>query len=722
MSERMVDFRRGLLLAALAASPAFADEVVRSPAAETPAPVQKIGVPGIRARGHVGSLTFTPDGKRVLLGLHSTSEVPLFEVETGRRVMQYSAESSWGNACLSRDGARVAAAGRQIQVFDAVTGKASLTLPGTSLGIMPLAFSADGNELFAGNAPGADPSQQVEGWLVSYALDTGKVRLSVPAASKKAWKSLAVSPDGTIVAAGEHTYGIDPCAVVLHDATSGQVLRRLEGATGAVGAIAFSGDGTALAAASEGGRIHVFEVATGKTLFSVKVEGASYLRAVALSAAGRIVAAGGNSSSVHLFDVTSGKSIRNLATSWSFVGGIAFSPDGSRLAAASDSTQDATVELYDLATGERVVSGAAHAGPVDEVAFGHADGVLVTASHGEGSLRTWALPSGDPALSFRPSSNFHFSTAAGAIAVSDGGAVRVFAPETGSTRFAVEADSMFSIGPAFSPDGKRLVTAGASGSVRAWEAADGRPAWTSDLSTDAHGGLVTCLTFDTPGERVGLAIAITGASWSESGTGLLATLDARTGKKLTMSRSLPMRLTLASFDRDGKLVGLGGWLNAFGLFEEGSGAARITVPGDRYFFNCVALAPDGLSLVLGGESSTILRSGPSEAGNGPTVLLGEAVSGRSSLFPVEPMNPAEDRAYMGPTDAVTSVTFSPAGDWIAACFPGGSVRVLRLASPADVRVLRDGAAQLVSVAFSSDGKRLAAGCADGTARIFDLEP
>jgi WD40 repeat protein len=113
------------------------------------------------------------------------------------------------------------------------------------------------------------------------------------------------------------------------------------------------------------------------------------------------------------------------------VGGLAFSPDGHRLASASG---DNTVRLWNVDTGQPVGDPlAGHTHMVFSVAFSP-DGHRLASASWDGTVRLWNADTGQ--------------------AFTD--------PLTGHIGWVV--------GVAFSPDGRRLASAGLDGTVRLWPA------------------------------------------------------------------------------------------------------------------------------------------------------------------------------------------------------------------------------------------------------------
>jgi WD40 repeat protein len=125
----------------------------------------------------------------------------------------------------------------EIQLWDVVTGRECVTLPGHTSWVSCVAFRPDGKTLAS-----ASLDQTIKLWDVA----TGQERATLK--GHTGWvDSVAFSPDGKTLASADHD-GV----VRLWDVAFGEERAVLKGHTGPVYAVAFAPDGKTLASASGG--------------------------------------------------------------------------------------------------------------------------------------------------------------------------------------------------------------------------------------------------------------------------------------------------------------------------------------------------------------------------------------------------------------------------------------------------------------------------------------
>lgn len=158
--------------------------------------------------------------------------------------------------------------------------------------------------------------------------------------------ALAFSPEGKELATG----GVNE--VLVWDATTGKLLRRLPRLPARVHALAYSADGAHLlvggGTAGEYGEASLVDAKTGARV-RVFATFDDVVLSVAFSADGKSVAAGSADRTARGFAYPSGKELWRASLHSDWVTGVAFSPDGKWVATAS---KDRTVKVLDAATGK----------------------------------------------------------------------------------------------------------------------------------------------------------------------------------------------------------------------------------------------------------------------------------------------------------------------------------------------------------------------------------
>jgi WD40 repeat protein len=256
---------------------------------------------------------------------------------TGNRPPSFVAK----RLALSPDGSCLAAANQvpwnverpsEVRLFDPQTALTRLTMPGVGKGATVLAFSPDGQRLAVGGATD-QPGKRAVPSLVIRDVTTGQELFAVkdlPDAPRCA----AYSPDGQTLALGG-----DSGTVTFCDARTGQVTTSLPACEGSVWQLAFSPDGRRLATA------HTNALKTPEN----------------------------SASHVRVWDIASRKEVLSLTGHTEMVSGLAFSPDGERLATAS---MDRTIKVWDARLGQEMLTLSGHASGVLAVLFSR-DGCML---------------------------------------------------------------------------------------------------------------------------------------------------------------------------------------------------------------------------------------------------------------------------------------------------------------------------------------------------------
>jgi WD40 repeat protein/serine/threonine protein kinase len=340
-------------------------------------------------------------------------------------------------------------------------------------------------------------------------------------------RSVAFSPDG------KHLANAANEAVMVWDAQTGQKLYSVTGLNGGGLSVAFGPDGKRLASAGNGW-LKMSDAQTGQKLLDFKVRDRNSHPGfrLAFSPDGKRLASGSStydraknaytSVEVKVSDAQTGQEFLSLKGHTALVGGLAFSPDGKRLASSS---LDKTVRLWDAQTGQELftLKGGAYS-----VAFSP-DGKRL-ASGGDNTVTVWDAQTGQELLSLQGHTGW-----VGGIAFSPDGkrlasgaedkTVQVWDAQTGQELISFKGHSGSVWDVAFSPDGKRLASGAADRTVRVWAAQTGQKALTLPGSESIS---VASVAFSPDGKR----LASGGRGQPGSGPGALKVWDAQTGQEI----------------------------------------------------------------------------------------------------------------------------------------------------------------------------------------------
>lgn len=199
----------------------------------------------------------------------------------------------------------------------------------------------------------------------------------------------------------------------------------------------------------------------------------SAIYGVAFSPQGKRLASASRDETLKLWDAATGQMLLALEGHTDTVTSVAFSPDGQRLASAS---RDKTVRVWDAATGQQTLALEGHTDAVTSVTFSP-DGQRLASASWDKTVKLWDAATGQQTLTLR----HHYGVYSVAFSP-DGerlgsgnkaGSVKVWDVATGQETLTQKGHLRYVSSVAFSPDGQRLASASADGTVKVW-AVDGR--------------------------------------------------------------------------------------------------------------------------------------------------------------------------------------------------------------------------------------------------------
>ena len=286
---------------------------------------------------------------------------------------------------------------------------------------------------------------------------------------------------------------------------------------------AFSADGRWLASAGADHVAKIWDMNNGYEVAAFRGH-SRYVRAVAFSPDGKWVASAGGDKDIYLWDPQTGKDLRTLKGTGSYITALVISPDGKYVLAAGD---DRKLHVFDAASGEikRTIDYMLFGG-LRSLAFSP-DGTRLAAGAENGYVRLWAYPDvvtvnaveywaqqdnagASNFLAFSPDGKQLIRCGSDAIKIYDvhqpGSAVSaneprrtLVPPEDSKNKNNLHQFTCATV----SKDGKALFTGCTDGIIRLYDMETGQPAGTFK----GHNGPITALVFNLLGTQLASASA-----------------------------------------------------------------------------------------------------------------------------------------------------------------------------------------------------------------------
>ncbi len=284
-------------------------------------------------------VAFSPGGKTVVVGRGTT----LRELDAGKGTqdLAFANNSYVTSLAFSADGRLLATGGEPcewIHVWNRETGAVESILEGHTEPISAVAFTSAQKVLISGSS---------DDTVRSWDMRTGKIRGTFQVDRDKGIRSLCVSPDDRLIAAG----GSNGLVVVL-DLQTLTPRAQFHCHEGYVNCLAFSPDGKVLATGTNDGNLQLWSTNSWKELSALGNRHES-VNSLAFTPDGKYLVAGCGSPQMifqppgflEFWDVEGRKLRKSIHAHRSWVTSVSISPDGKLLATGSS---DGTAKVWEL--------------------------------------------------------------------------------------------------------------------------------------------------------------------------------------------------------------------------------------------------------------------------------------------------------------------------------------------------------------------------------------
>lgn len=446
-----------------------------------------------------------------------------------------------------------------------------------------------------------------------------------------------------------------------------------------VRALAFSPDGTLLAAGDVSGDILLWNMTDYQHIATLA--GHAPNGGIAWSSNGQVLLASSSDYSIKLWDINTRECHQVLQGHQGAVDCLALSPDDQWLVSGSE---DMTVRIWQVSTGDclHILSG--HTRGVWSVAVSP-DGMLVASGGMDKTIRFWEIQTGQllntlpigsniAALAFSPNSKLLANG-------DDHHQVKLWDVSTGQCLKTLDGHDSWLRAIAFSPDGGRLVSSGGDNTVKIWDVNTGQCLKTLRGHTDD----IYTVAISPNGQLI--------ASGSE--TQEIKLWSMQTGQCLKTLVGYQSAVTSVVISPDDQVVVAGYGDGKVRLWSIDTGDCLNVLSGPWTWVQCVAISPDG-QMIASANSDVTARLWDRATGDCLKVLRGHI-------------------------KYVEAVAFSSQGLLATSGGSDFSVKIWNVQTGECLKNLEGHQDYLGVTAFSPDGKILASGGADDTVRLWDVQ-
>jgi WD40 repeat protein len=619
------------------------------------------------------------------------------EVLSKANIAGITEEARWGNgqvsdAAYSPDGKSIAVAtalGVSIYGADTLSKKISFE---TKSPVNAIAFSPDGATLVTGLLDNSVTAWNAADGTMLKTYEGQKKVITDKKRAKEQVTAVAFSNDGSLLAAGSSEGFVN-----VWKTSDGSVVQTFTNHILQVTRVLFSIDGKAVFSASVDGTVRMTQLSDGKLL---RAYGSVVVRDAAISKDGKTLATYnqdlfGSAGNLLLWDTESGKKLQTIKAGdyKAHVQRIAFSPDGQSIAAG---WSDYSVKVWSVSDGSLL-------GNLEDL-----------------KPKT-QLPKGwyfivNPVVRFSPDGKNLMWAGDDSVAFLNPAGTTLEKKQVLATR------SIYAI--ALSPDGQTLASNEAL-DVHLRHFADGS-LYADQPKMTAFGNVA----FAPDGNSIAVGFLDSSAEHSAA---LLWPVTSQ-GLKKSFDTSLNFAWSLVDFPPDGKTVALGVSREIL-IYNISDGALIRTVhSGLGSDFSGMAFSGDGTLLAVSAGNTTKLiqvedgKSLKSYNNGGSAVAFapdGTLLAGSDWQKNVRVWKVPTDQVVVtvaDNTDVVSSLRFSKDGTMLVGGLRDGTIIVWSMTDGAVLKTWQAHAQGVSGLIFSPDGKLLISSSYDGTIRVWGLKP
>jgi RNA polymerase sigma factor (sigma-70 family) len=475
----------------------------------------------------IKSLAFSPDGKHLATGGLKNNLVRLWNVATGKEVRRVKASGTQvGGLAFAANGKLLASGSDDgtVALWDPATGTKLQTTkqPGE---VRALAFSPDAKTLAVAGGPeyGWNKGKKNDPFLALLDPSNGKVIRRFDNI-REGVAAVGISKDGRVLAAGlggvirvwqlpsgrevsidaGHQHWISEVdisedgrtaltaggdgPVILWDLATGAEKLRLAGHQGEARSVTFLPGGKCIASAGTDQKVRIWDRATGRQLQEFEASPKGLVYALAVSPDGRLLAAGDyTDGTIHIWDLAKRQLLHRVKVGDQIGLGVlhlGFGPSGKVLAvgetalnamkARGGEDMRARIQLWDVATGNRLRQIPAHQYCVNSLAFSPDGQSLASTGWSDKSIRLWDAQTGKELFAFpcdSPNGVVRFSPDGRVLACGNNRTEELFLWEVASMKlrrkFQGHIGAIHSL--VFSQDGRTLVSGSMDTTALVWD-------------------------------------------------------------------------------------------------------------------------------------------------------------------------------------------------------------------------------------------------------------